>query len=219
MKLRITSLSVSTFCVVALAASLAGCKSAPNTPQPSAEARPILPVVPDLTGLSDEQVVAKFKTSGLGFALRIPAPSYNSSEIIPLHVLFKDFEAKTPIASGMCGSLALHWQSTTSANSGTSGLNVNSRCFAGDPYPDSIPLEKGKLKILDVTVQGAHASLQPGQYLVTLTWQAYPAADLKSVASPEDRVAYATLETNPVALTVTPSGDTDRIDRKAWTAK
>jgi hypothetical protein len=179
------------------ALSLAACKKAPAPP-----ASPVVddtPKVVDISHLTDEQLVQSNRQDGLGLALRIPGKAYKPSDRIPLHILIEDFSATQPIASGLCGGFFLSYEDTSTHDSGGGEISSNHRCFDGDPYPDAVPLEKGKLKVLDIDLQETtHLTIPPGNYLVSLDWKAYPVGP-PSIA---EREPYSHLHSNAVPLTI-----------------
>lgn len=183
-----------------LALSLTACKKAPApaAPAPVADSD-ATPKPPDISHLTDEQLVQSNQQDGLGLALRIAPKTYKANDPITLHVLIEDFGAKEPIASGLCGGFFLSYEDTATHDSGGGEISANRGCFAGEPYPDSIPLEKGKLKVLDLDLQETtHLTIPPGSYLVNLDWKAYP------VGAPSigEREAYSHLHSNAVLLTI-----------------
>jgi hypothetical protein len=181
-----------------LALSLTACKKAPAPAAPAPVADET-PKPADISHLTDEQLVRSNRQDGLGLALRIAPKTYKVNDPINLHVLIEDFGAKEPIASGLCGGFFLSYEDTVTHDSGGGEISANRRCFAGDPYPDSIPLEKGKLKVLDLDLQETtHLTIPPGSYLVTLDWKAYPVG-APSIA---ERDAFSHLHSNAVLLTI-----------------
>jgi hypothetical protein len=179
--------------------TLTGCKSKAPTAAPSAAA-PAKPAA-DLSNLTDEQLVAADQTDGLGLALRIPGKTFHTNQAIPLHLLFENFAARIPIASGMCSGVSLTYEDAATHESGSSDLAANSRCIDADPFPETIPLEQGKLKTVDLTsMAAAHLTLPPGNYLLTVTWKAIPAGP-GTLAEP---TPYATLRSNPVPIAIVP---------------
>jgi hypothetical protein len=182
-----------------LAFPLTACK---HTPAPAAvpnRSSATEPAEPDTSHVTDEQLVQSNQRDGLGLALRIPAATYKQGQPISLRVLIEDFDATTPIASGLCGGFSLSYEDTATHESGGGDISSNPRCFDGDPYPDSIPLEKHKLKVLDLDLQSTtHLTIPPGHYLVSITWKPYPVGP-PTITEPE---AYATLHSNAVPLTI-----------------
>ena len=75
----------------------------------------------------------------------------------------------------MCGGFSLTALDLNTQDSQTNDLDTP-RCISAVPYPDEIPLEKGKLKVADLTEGNfSHMALAPGIYQLTLTWHALPA--------------------------------------------
>ena len=181
-----------------LALSLTACK---KSPPPAAAARAVddSPKVVDTSHLTDQQLVQANQQDGLGLALRIAPKTYKQSDPITLHVLIEDFAAKEPIASGLCGGFFLSYEDLATHDSGGGEISASRGCFAGEPYPDSIPLEKGKLKTLDLDLnESTHLTIPPGKYLVTLDWKAFPI----SQPTISEREAYSHLHSNAVSLTI-----------------
>jgi hypothetical protein len=179
-----------------MALSLAACKKAPA---PAASVVDDTPKAIDLSHLTDEQLVHANQQAGLGLGLQIPGGPRKAGEPITLHVVIEDIAAKVPVASGLCGGLFLNYEDTTSHDSGGGEISSNHSCFTGDPYPDSVPLEKGKLKVLDIDLQNAtHLTVPPGSYLVSLDWKAYPVGP-PTIA---EREPYTHMHSNAVPLTV-----------------
>jgi hypothetical protein len=181
-----------------LALSLTACRKSP-APAPAAAASDDTPKPPDISRLTDEQLVQSNQQDGLGIALRITPKIYKVNEPITLHVLVEDFSAREPIASGLCGGFFLSYEDQATHDSGGGEITASHACFAGDPYPDSIPLQKGKLKVLNLNLEeSTHLTIPSGSYLVSLDWKAYP------VGAPtiSEREAYAHLHSNAVPLTI-----------------
>jgi hypothetical protein len=182
------------------ATTLTACKSKPPAPVPTAAAAPAKPAV-DLSKLTDEQLVAADQSDGLGLALRIPGNTFHTDEPIPLHLLIENFGARIPIAAGLCSGVFLAYEDAVTHESGGSDLVANPRCTATEPYPDTVPLERGKLKIIDTTsLAAAHLTLVPGHYLLTITWKAIPAGP----GTLQEPLAYANLRSNSVPVTIIP---------------
>jgi hypothetical protein len=178
--------------------SLTACKKAPAPAAPAPVAQET-PKPADISHLTDEQLVQSNRQDGLGLALRIPVKTYKVNDAIPLHALIEDFSAREPIASGLCGGFFLSYEDTATHDSGGGEISANRGCFAGDPYPDSIPLQNGKLKVLDLDLQETtHLTIPPGHYLVSLDWKAYPVGQ-PTIA---EREPYSHLHSNAVPLTV-----------------
>jgi hypothetical protein len=157
--------------------------------------------VADITHLTDAQLAAANQQDGLGLALRIAGDSYQTGKPIPLHLVVEDLAAREPIAAGMCTGFFIAYEDAATHESSRSQLSTNRGCFDTDPYPDTIPLEKGKLKTIDITTEAAtNFVLPPANYLIHIEWQSYPAG-AGTVAAP---VTYSTLESNIVPITVTP---------------
>jgi hypothetical protein len=178
--------------------SLTACKKAPApaAPAPVADSTP---KPSDISRLTDAQLVQANQQDGLGLALRIAPKTYKVKDPITLHVLIEDFAAREPIASGLCGGFFLSYEDTATHDSGGGEISANPDCFAGEPYPDSIPFQKGKLKVLDLDLDATtHLSIPPGKYLVTLDWKAYPVGP-PTIA---ERVPYSHLHSNAVPLIV-----------------
>lgn len=180
--------------------SLTACKKAPAPPAPEpvvdATSKPA-----DISHLTDEQLVRLTPQDGLGLGLRISGGTYKANAPITLHVAIEDLAAKEPIASGLCGGFFLSYEDTATHDSGGGEISANRGCFTGDPYPDSIPLQKGKLKVLDLDLeQTTHLTIPPGNYLVSLDWKAFPVG----AATIGEREAYSHLHSNVVALTIKP---------------
>ena len=187
-------LTVSAF----LALSLTACKKSPP-PAISTTSTDVEPKVMDTSHLTDEQLIQANQQDGLGLALKIPAKAYRANDPVPLHVLIEDFAAREPIASGLCGGFFLSYEDTATHDSGGGEISANPACFAGEPYPDSVPLQKGKLKVLDLDLgETTHLTIPPGNYLVTLDWKAYPVGP----ATISEREAYSQLHSNAVPLTI-----------------
>jgi hypothetical protein len=181
-----------------LVLSLTACKktSPPAAPIPVADDTP---KVLDTAHLTDQQLVQSNQQDGLGLALRIAPKTYKANEPITLHVLIEDIAAREPIASGLCGGFSLSYEDQATHDSGGGEISANPGCFAGDPYPDSIALQKGKLKVLDLDLQQTtHLTVPPGNYLVTLDWKAYPVGP----ATISEREPYSHLHSNAVPLTI-----------------
>jgi hypothetical protein len=178
--------------------TLTACKSKPPAPATPAAA-PARPAM-DISRMTDEQLVAADQSDGLGLALRIPGnTTFHSADAIPLHILMENFGARIPIASGMCSGVALAYEDTATSESGSSDLAANPRCIDADPFPETIPLERGKIKTVDLTsMAAAHLTLPPGHYLLSVTWKAIPAGPGTLV----EPVPYATLRSNPVPVTI-----------------
>ena len=181
-----------------LVLSLTACKKAPPpaAPVPAADDTP---KILDTAHLTDEQLVQSNQQDGLGLALRIAPKTYKANEPITLHVLIEDIAAREPIASGLCGGFFLSYEDQATHDSGGGEISANPGCFAGEPYPDSIALQKGKLKVLDLDLQQTtHLTIPPGNYLVTLDWKAYPVGP----ATISEREPYSHLHSNAVPLTI-----------------
>lgn len=150
--------------------------------------------------MTDDQLVHSNEAAGLGIGLRAPETTVKADTPIPLRILFEDFAATTPIGAGHCAGLFVAYQNTQNADAG--GIDIaNTACQTGHPYPDSIALEKGKVRILDLT--GPHAlrlGLLPGTYSVAIRWDAAPV----NKGGLMDQTGYATLRSNEVKLTVIP---------------
>jgi hypothetical protein len=187
--------------VFTVAFPIVGCKSKSTVaPAPATTAATPRPIVPDISGLTDAQILKANRTADLAFALRIPGKSFKLGEPIPLHLLIEDFSGKPPIASGLCEGLVLHYSNTATQDGGGSDIVANSNCFAGTPYPDSVPLEKGKIKTVDLILQSStHIDLPIGSYLIDVEWKVYPVGPPSVVAPPP----FATLNSNQVPITVT----------------
>lgn len=189
---------VTLFCCAAL--FVAGCKSAPPPPTPAPASTTPKPTRFD--GMTDEQLVHANQTDGLGLGLKVPGIDGNrfpAGAPIPLHLVLEDLAAREPVAGGLCGGFSLVALDLNTQDSQTNEL-ATPHCFAAVPYPDEIPLEKGKLKVADLTAENfGHMALKPGTYQLTLTWHALPAG---KQTFPE-RPAYTTVLANPVQVTVT----------------
>lgn len=173
-----------------------GCRSTPPPP-PAATA---LPSASRYAQLSDDALVHTSQRDGLGLGLRGPASPIRANTQIPLHLLFEDFAARTPIASGLCAGLSLSYEETSTHDSST-GDFTNPRCFDTLPNPDEIPLQKGQLKILDATQRNfSNLQLAPGTYQITATWNAFPAGKGTII----ERPVYTTLLSNPIQITILP---------------
>ena len=181
-----------------LSLPLTACKKAP-APAATTPAADDSPKVLDISTLTDEQIVQANQQDGLGLGLRIAPKTYKSSDPITLHVLIEDFAAREPIASGLCGGFFLSYEDVATHDSGGGEISASHGCFAGEPYPDSIPLQKGKLKTLDLDLnETTHLTIPPGTYLVTLDWKAFPI----SQPTISEREAYSHLHSNAVPLTI-----------------
>jgi hypothetical protein len=181
-----------------LALSLTACRKSP-APETPATVADVTPKPADISRLTDEQLLQSNQQDGLGLALRIAPKTYKPNEPITLHVLIEDFGAKEPIASGLCGGFFLSYEDQATHDSGGGEITASHGCFAGEPYPDSIPLQKGKLKVLNLDLEDStHLTIPPGSYLVSLDWKAYP------VGAPtiSEREAYSHLHSNAVPLTI-----------------
>jgi hypothetical protein len=181
------------------AAALTACKRtpAPTPARPAAKPTPIL----DISRLSDAQLVAANQQDGLALGLRIAGETYQVNKPIPLHILIEDLAARIPIASGLCSGIFLTYEDATTHESSRSQLSANPRCSDGDPYPDAIPLEKSKLKVLDLTTAAASSlDMPPGKYLLRVEWQSY-AAGAGGITAPD---TYSTLDSNAILITITP---------------
>jgi hypothetical protein len=185
--------------LLVVAGAFTSCKHAP-TPQPSTGAAvPEKPAV-DIGQLSDAELAALNQQAGLGIGLRVAGTTFHTGKPVPLHIVLEDFAASVPIASGMCGGFYLQFEDTGTHDSGGREIS-NPRCFAVDTDPDSIPLAKGKVKTVDInTDSAAHLTLDPGHYLLSIEWHAYPAGP----ATITDRETYSELHSNAVAITITP---------------
>jgi hypothetical protein len=184
---------------LAVAVPIFGCKNNSSVAPSPAVAAP-QPTLPDISGLDDEQLLQAHRTGGLAMALRIPGKTFKLGEPIPLHLLLEDYKVQPPIASGLCQGLILHYENTATQEGGGSEIAANSNCFAGTPYPDSIPLEKGKIKTVGLMLQPTtHIDLPAGSYLIGVEWKAYPVGPPTVVIPPP----FAMLNSNQVPITVT----------------
>ena len=194
------SVTLSFVLLTVLAESLSGCKHPmpQPKPQPVAVARPVV----DAAKLTDQQLVAANQRDGLGIGLQIPGESVlGTKSPLPLHILLEDFSARTGIAAGLCGGFYLILEDAATHELTSSQLTLNLRCFDADPYPDSIALEKNKLKTVEAnTLTASHVEFTPGKYLVSVEWHAYPAGP----GTIDERTAYTTLQSNAVPITFKP---------------
>jgi hypothetical protein len=187
------------FCLIG---QLTACKRTqpPQQPQPAAT-EPAKPAI-DAAKLTDEQLAAASKEDGLGVGLRIAGNgTFSASKAIPLHVILEDFGARVPIASGLCGGFYLITEDPVSHELSSGQLTLNPRCFDSDPFPDAIPLEKNKPKIVDSNTQiASHIDFIPGKYLFSIEWHAFPAGP----GGIGEREAYTTVHSNSIPITITP---------------
>jgi hypothetical protein len=185
-----------------LVAPLTACKRTPP-PQPAQPAATETPKpVINLDKMTDEQLASASKEEGLGVGLRIAGSgTFSASKAIPLHVVIEDFGARVPIASGLCGGFYLIMEDPATHELSSGQLTLNPRCFAADPFPDSIPLEKNKPKIVDSnTLTASHIDFTPGKYLFSIEWHAFPAGP----GGIGEREAYTTVHSNSIPITITP---------------
>ncbi len=151
--------------------------------------------------MTDEQLVRASQTDGVGLGLKVPGIDGNrfpAGAPIPFHIVIADLGARAPIASGMCGGFSMTAVDLNTQNSQTNDL-ATPHCIAAQPYPDEIPLAKGKLKVVDLSENNfSHMALGPGTYQLTLTWHAPPAGKQTFPEQP----AYATVTSNAVQVTV-----------------
>jgi len=184
-----------------LTAALTACKRThPTTPAPASPAPATAPAL-DISRLTDAQLAAANQQDGLALALRIAGDNFQANKPFPLHILIEDLDARIPIASGLCSGVFLTFEDAFTHESSRSELAANLHCSDGAPYPDSVPLEKGKLKVVDITTAAASTlTMPPGKYLVRIEWQSY-AAGPGTIAAPE---TYSTLDSNAIPVTITP---------------
>lgn len=185
------------------AAAVPGCrrKPAPIAEVPQPDPQIAAAHSPDYYNkIPDDTLARGQQSAGLALGLKIPDATYPAGAPIPFHLLLEDIAATEPIASGLCTGVLLNYTNLTDPTTQSVKID-NRRCFDTIPNPDETPLEKGKLKQVDITQRDAsYVNLEPGTYLFSVTWNPY-AAGRGTIAG---RETYATLQSNIVKVTITP---------------
>ncbi len=149
--------------------------------------------------MTDRTRVLANQRDGLGLGFTIRRIIVRRGQPIPLHFAIENIAANKRVAEGLCRGVTIGYFNVGTQVMGGNGWTP-AICDAQPFYHDTVPLPQGKLVTYDLTTRDANLDLEPGLYILNVSWQSF-------VAGPETYLfgpTYSVVGSTGVVVAILP---------------